>query len=78
MAHTPAYRTEIDDTSQANWTVGHYDRPAQNVDAVQLELAFSTYLTDEARTGTYNAKRGGALRAHLGKMITLLKRPFDL
>ena len=45
----------------------HYGRPAEGVDAVQLELAQSTYMDEAA--GTYDRERAAQLQALLGALL---------
>lgn len=48
-----------------------YGRPAENLHALQLEMAQSTYM-DEAPPFAYDAARAGALRPHLARLIEAL------
>ena len=57
---------------KGGWTTRHYGRPAQGFHAIQMELAQSTYLSDEAAPWTYDADKSERLRVHLSSILTQL------
>lgn len=57
---------------KGGWTTRHYGRPAEGFHAIQMELAQSTYLTDEAAPWTYDADKSERLRVHLSSILTQL------
>ncbi len=57
---------------KGGWTTRHYGRPAENIHAIQMELAQSTYLTDEAAPWTCDAAKSAALRPYLTSILTEL------
>ncbi|MBU2936386.1 MULTISPECIES: N-formylglutamate deformylase [Pacificibacter] len=57
---------------KGGWTTRHYGRPAEGVHAIQMELAQSTYLRDEAAPWTYDADKSERLRVHLSSILTQL------
>jgi N-formylglutamate amidohydrolase len=54
----------------------HYGRPADGIDAVQLELSWSTYMDppDEGRTPEYDPARAASLREILQRVVAELSR----
>jgi formiminoglutamase len=57
---------------KGGWTTRHYGRPDEGMHAIQMELAQSTYLTDEAEPWAYDAEKSARLRAHLTQILTTL------
>ncbi|MBM2291538.1 N-formylglutamate deformylase [Sulfitobacter pseudonitzschiae] len=57
---------------KGGWTTRHYGQPASGIHAIQMELAQSTYLTDEAAPWTYDETKSRALRIHLQDILTTL------
>ncbi len=57
---------------KGGWTTRHYGQPATGIHAIQMELAQSTYLTDEAAPWTYDETKSRALRIHLQDILTTL------
>ncbi|KEJ96220.1 formiminoglutamase [Pseudosulfitobacter pseudonitzschiae] len=57
---------------KGGWTTRHYGQPETGIHAIQMELAQSTYLTDEAAPWTYDATKSRALRIHLQDILTTL------
>lgn len=55
----------------------HYGRPAENIDAVQLELSWSTYMDSPAgdRPPPYDPTRAAPLQDVLRRLIAELSRP---
>lgn len=57
---------------KGGWTTRHYGRPAEGLHAIQMELAQSTYLTDEAAPWDYDQAKATRLRPHLTTILTKL------
>jgi N-formylglutamate amidohydrolase len=55
----------------------HYGRPADRIDAVQLELSWSTYMDppEEDRPPPYDSARAAPLRDVLRGVVAELSRP---
>lgn len=54
---------------KGGWTTRHYGRPADAQHAIQMELAQSTYLTNEAAPWDYDAAKAKRLRTHLSHIL---------
>jgi N-formylglutamate deformylase len=54
---------------KGGWTTRHYGKPEQNVHAIQIELAQSTYLETECAPFAYDDKKANKLRVHLKAML---------
>ncbi|MDJ0630413.1 MAG: N-formylglutamate deformylase [Rhodobacter sp.] len=57
---------------KGGWTTRHYGRPDANVHAIQMEIAQSTYLTDEAPPWTCNERKSVRLRRWLKELLDAL------
>jgi formiminoglutamase len=57
---------------RGGWTTRHYGRPQDNVHAIQMELAQSTYLQSEAAPFAYDAAKAGRMRVHLREILARL------
>ncbi|WP_299828429.1 N-formylglutamate deformylase [uncultured Roseobacter sp.] len=68
----PGYSTVVNGRFKGGWTTRHYGRPAEGVHAIQMELAQSTYLTDEAAPWTVDPAKAAQLRHHLTHILTTL------
>ena len=67
------YTSVVNGRFKGGWTTRHYGQPEQeNVHAIQMELAQSTYLTTEAPPFAYDAKKAEAVRAHLKTILIRL------
>ncbi|WP_298972092.1 N-formylglutamate deformylase [uncultured Roseobacter sp.] len=67
------YSTVVDGRFKGGWTTRKFGRPENNVHAIQMELAQSTYLTDEAAPWQYDAAKAAPLREILKDVLTYLK-----
>jgi N-formylglutamate deformylase len=63
--------TVLNGRFKGGWTTRHYGRPAENLHALQLELAQSTYMR-ESPPWTYDDARADRLRSHLKTILTTL------
>lgn len=57
---------------KGGWTTRHYGQPAAGVHAIQMELAQSTYLSQEAAPWTYDHAKADTLRPYLAAILTAL------
>ncbi|MBC2857781.1 N-formylglutamate deformylase [Stappia sp. 28M-7] len=68
------YTSILNGRFKGGWTTRHYGRPADNVHAIQMELAQSTHLASESAPFAYDEAKAGALRVHLKTLLTRLER----
>jgi formiminoglutamase len=68
----PGYSSVLNGRFRGGWTTRHYGRPPEGVHAVQMELAQSTYLVDEAPPWRVDRQKADRLRAHLREMLSRL------
>ncbi|MEC3861745.1 N-formylglutamate deformylase [Mesobacterium sp. TK19101] len=66
------YRTVLNGRFKGGWTTRHYGRPADGIHAIQMELAQSAYLTDEAAPWAYDTPKATHLRRWLGDILAAL------
>ena len=66
------YSTTINGRFKGGWTTRHYGQPQSGIHAIQMELAQSTYLTDEAAPWTYDQAKADRLRPHLKNIFAIL------
>ncbi|SFT62968.1 N-formylglutamate deformylase [Sedimentitalea nanhaiensis] len=66
------YSSTTNGRFKGGWTTRRYGRPETGVHAIQMELAQSTYLTDEAAPWSYDAIKAARLRPHLGNILNTL------
>ena len=66
------YTTVVDGRFKGGWTTRHYGRPEDGFHAIQMELAQSTYLTEEAAPWTLDAAKAARLRPHLAAILMSL------
>lgn len=66
------YSLVLNGRFKGGWTTRHYGQPSENIHAIQMELAQSTYLTDEAAPWTYDATKAATLRPYLTEILTTL------
>lgn len=57
---------------KGGWTTRHYGRPKDGVHAIQMELAQSTYLEEEAEPWAYSEAKAADLRAILKGILETL------
>ena len=68
------YTSILNGRFKGGWTTRHYGRPADNIHAIQMELAQSTHLASESAPFAYDEAKAGALRVHLKTLLTRLER----
>jgi formiminoglutamase len=66
------YSTVLNGRFKGGWTTRHYGRPAKGWHAIQLELAQSTYLEEEAPPWRYSPAKAARLRRPLERMLAKL------
>ncbi|EHJ95581.1 N-formylglutamate deformylase [Agrobacterium tumefaciens] len=59
---------------KGGWTTRHYGKPHLGVHAIQIELAQSTHLADEAPPFAYDEAKAARLRVHLKNILTQIER----
>jgi len=59
---------------KGGWTTRHYGRPQDGFHAIQMELAQSTYLADEAAPWAYDPEKSALLREHLTFILKKLAK----
>lgn len=68
----PGYSNAVNGRFKGGWTTRHYGHPPTGVHAIQMELAQSAYLTNEASPWAYDAAKAKRLRPHLKDILTRL------
>ncbi|WP_299728022.1 N-formylglutamate deformylase [uncultured Tateyamaria sp.] len=66
------FSTVLNGRFKGGWTTRHYGRPNQNVHAIQLELAQSTYLATQSAPWAYDETKAARLRPHLAHILSTL------
>lgn len=66
------YNSVLNGRFKGGWTTRQYGQPQQSIHAIQMELAQSTYLTDEAAPWSYDETKAAQLRPHLTSILTTL------
>ncbi|MFW0777492.1 MAG: N-formylglutamate deformylase [Rickettsiales bacterium] len=67
-----AFSTVVNGRFKGGWTTRHYGQPVNNIHAVQMEIAQSAYMVEEA-PWNYVSERAENLRALLGSLLSELK-----
>ena len=73
-AAADGYTSVLNGRFKGGWTSRHYGRPADNVHAIQMELAQSTHLASESAPFAYDETKAARLRPHLADILTRLER----
>ncbi|WP_199910684.1 N-formylglutamate deformylase [Loktanella sp. Alg231-35] len=66
------YSTTNNGRFKGGWTTRHYGQPSDNIHAIQMELAQSTYLRSEGPPWHYDTAKADAVRVHLTSILTHL------
>jgi len=66
------YSSTVNGRFKGGWTTRHHGQPDDNIHAIQMELAQSTYLTNEAAPWIYDQAKADHLRPHLTSILTAL------
>lgn len=64
-----AFTQVVNGRFKGGWITRHYGDPAENVHALQMEIALSAYLEDEAAPWTFAPTKAAALQSALSAMI---------
>ena len=72
-ASAQGYTSILNGRFKGGWTTRHYGRPAENVHAIQMELAQATHLASEAPPFAYDEARAQPLRAVLSTLLTRIE-----
>ncbi|RXT53209.1 N-formylglutamate deformylase [Bosea sp. Tri-44] len=64
-----AFSQVVNGRFKGGWITRHYGRPAERVHALQMEIALSAYLDDEAAPWTFAPAKAASLQATLSAMI---------
>jgi formiminoglutamase len=64
-----AFTQVINGRFKGGWITRHYGRPAEHVHALQMEIALSAYLDDEAAPWTFASAKAASLQSALSAMI---------
>ncbi len=71
-AKAEGYSSTLNGRFKGGWTTRHYGRPNEDIHAIQMELAQSTYLAGETPPWSYDTKKADRLRHHLIDILTTL------
>ena len=69
FAASSPYKTVLNGRFRGGWTTRHYGRPETGVHAIQMEIAQSAYLTEEAAPWGYDTAKAGRLRPWLKDIL---------
>ena len=72
-AAAAGYTHVLNGRFKGGWTTRHYGRLAENMHAIQMELAQSTHLESETVPFSYDEARAEPLRRHLREILTRLE-----
>ncbi|MCY4305731.1 MAG: N-formylglutamate deformylase [Aestuariivita sp.] len=64
------YSSVLNGRFKGGWTTRHYGDPTNDVHAIQMELAQSTYLKTEEAPWEFDNKNAERLREHLAEILT--------
>lgn len=67
----PRFNHVVNGRFKGGWTTRHYGRPADNIHAIQMELAQSTYM-EEVAPWTYSAEKAEIIRPVLKEILETL------
>lgn len=74
------YSSVVNGRFKGGWTTRHYGRPAENIHAIQMEIAQSAYLEEELPPWTYAGDKAEhlreTLRSLLGEILTQMQQSF--
>ncbi|MEX0344750.1 MAG: N-formylglutamate deformylase [Rhizobiaceae bacterium] len=72
-AEAEGYTHVVNGRFKGGWTTRHYGRPAENMHAIQMELAQATHLQSETLPFDYAPDTAGQLRVHLSELLRQLE-----
>lgn len=67
------YSSVVNGRFKGGWTTRRYGRPADNIHAIQMELAQNTHLKSESLPFDNDPAKAGALRVHLRSILSSLQ-----
>ncbi|MBV1896325.1 MAG: N-formylglutamate deformylase [Rhodobacteraceae bacterium] len=70
-ANATGYTSILNGRFKGGWTTRHYGQPQTGIHAIQMELAQSTYMQQNA-PWTYDATKADKLRPHLSSILNAL------
>ncbi|QZD96361.1 N-formylglutamate deformylase [Qipengyuania gelatinilytica] len=73
---TSAFTHVLNGRFKGGWTTRHYGRPAENIHAVQMEIAQSAYLAAEEPPFTYSPDKAATLRDTLAAVFAGIESTF--
>lgn len=68
-AASSPYSSVLNGRFRGGWTTRHYGRPETGVHAIQMEIAQSAYLTEEAPPWSYDTRKADRLRRWLKHIL---------
>ena len=71
-AEASAFTSVLNGRFRGGWTTRHYGRPETGVHAIQMEIAQSAYLEDEAAPWTFSQEKAARLRPVLARILARL------
>lgn len=71
-SNTETYSSVLNGRFKGGWTTRQYGRPAENLHAIQMELAQSTHLASETLPFDYDERKAEPLRKHLKNILETL------
>ncbi len=71
-ASATGYTSVTNGRFKGGWTTRHYGNPDDNMHAIQMELAQSTYLSAQSAPWTYDRRKADLLRPHLQNILITL------
>lgn len=67
-----SYTSTLNGRFKGGWTTRNYGQPDNGIHAIQMELAQSTYLTEESAPWAYDRAKTEQLRPHLSRILNAL------
>jgi N-formylglutamate deformylase len=71
-ARADGFTSIVNGRFKGGWTTRHYGKPERGRHAIQMELAQSAYLAQEAAPWTFDKAKAARLRPHLANILTTL------
>lgn len=72
-AESRAFTSVLNGRFKGGWTTRHYGKPANNIHAVQMEIAQSAYLESEAPPFALSSEKSAELRALLARVFDAIQ-----
>jgi len=71
-AAAKGYSSVLNGRFKGGWATRHYGRPASGIHAIQMELAQSTYLAEQAAPWRYDPAKAAQIQTYLSGILTTL------